>query len=60
MESKNYSTIIISSILAFALIIAAATTAIPTISFKKVLAKGENMTGMSPDQTRGSRSIYYI
>jgi hypothetical protein len=54
MESKNYSTIIISSILAFALIIAAATTAIPTISFKNVLAQGENITGMSPDQTIGA------
>jgi hypothetical protein len=53
MESKNYSTIAISSILAFALITAAATTGIPTTSFENVLAQGENMTGMSQDQTSG-------
>ena len=52
MKSKNYSTIAISSILVFALITAiAATTGIPTTSFENVLAQGENMTGMSQDQT---------
>ncbi|HEY6587892.1 MAG TPA: hypothetical protein VIY98_06335 [Nitrososphaeraceae archaeon] len=49
MKSKNYSTIAISSILVFALI-ATATTGIST-SFENVLAQGENMTGMSQDQT---------
>ena len=48
MESKNCSTIAISSILAFALIAAATPTA-----FENVLAQGENMTGMSQDQTSG-------
>ena len=52
MKSKNYSTIAISSILVLALITAtAATTGIPTTSFENVLAQGENMTGMSQDQT---------
>ena len=51
MESKNYSTIAISSILAFVLITATAATLIPTTSFDNVLAQGENMTGMSQDQT---------
>ncbi|HEX2406368.1 MAG TPA: hypothetical protein VHJ38_04080 [Nitrososphaeraceae archaeon] len=52
MESKKYSKIAISSILVFALITAtAATTGIPTTSFENVLAQGENMTGMSQDQT---------
>jgi hypothetical protein len=52
MRSKNYSTIAISSILAFVLITAVATTAvIPTTSFENVLAQDENMTGMSQDQT---------
>lgn len=50
MKSKNYSTIAISSILAFVLI-TAAVRRIPTTSFEKVLAQGENMTGMSQDQT---------
>ena len=54
MESKNYSTIAISSILAFALITATATTGIPTTSFENVLAQGENMTGLSQDQTSGA------
>ena len=54
MESKNYSTIAISSILAFALITATATTGIPTTSFENVLAQDENMTGMSQDQTSGA------
>ena len=55
MESKNYSTIAISSILAFVLITAAATIGIPTTSFKNVLAQGENGSlqdgniGMSQD-----------
>ena len=49
MKSKNYSTIAISSILVFALI-ATATTGIST-SFENVLSQGENMTGMSQDQT---------
>ena len=52
MESKNYSTIAISSILAFALI--TATAVIPTTSFENVLAQGDNMTGMSQDQTSGA------
>jgi hypothetical protein len=52
MKSKNYSTIAISSILAFVLITAtAAAIGIPTTSFENVLAQGENMTGMSQDQT---------
>ena len=54
MESKNYSTIAISSILAFALITATAATGIPTTSLKNVLAQDENMTGMSQDQTSGA------
>jgi hypothetical protein len=52
MESKNYSTIAILSILAFVLITAAA-TGIPTTSFENVFAQDENMTGMSQDQTSG-------
>ena len=52
MESKNYSTIAISSILAFVLITAAA-TGISTTSFENVFAQDENMTGMSQDQTSG-------
>ena len=52
MELKNYSTIAISSFLAFALITVAA-TGISTISFENVSAQGENMTGMSQDQTSG-------
>jgi hypothetical protein len=53
MKSKNYSTIAISSILAFVLITAtaAATGISTTTSFENVLAQGENMTGMSQDQT---------
>ena len=51
MKSNNYSTIAISSILVFALITATATTGIPTTAFENVLAQGENMTGMSQDQT---------
>ena len=60
MESKNYSTIIISSILAFALI-ATATTGIST-TFESVLAQGENGSlqdgniGMSQDQTSEDES----
>ena len=60
MESKNYSTIAISSTLAFVLITAAAATGIPTTSFKNVLAQGENGSlqdgniGMSPGQTSGA------
>ena len=52
MELKNYSTIAISSFLAFVLI-TAAVTGIPTTSFENVLAQGENITGMSQDQTSG-------
>ena len=65
MESKNYSTIAISSILAFVLITAAATIGIPTTSFKNVLAQGENGSlqdgniGMSQDQTSGSESTAF-
>ena len=65
MESKNYSTIAISSILAFVLITAAAITGIPTTSFKNVLAQGENGSlqdgkiGMSQDQTSGSESTAF-
>jgi hypothetical protein len=51
MELKNYSTIAISSILAFALITATATTGIPPTSFENAFAQGENTTGMSQDQT---------
>ena len=52
MESKNYSTIAILSILAFVLITATAITGIPTTtSLENVLAQGENMSGMSQDQT---------
>ena len=60
MESKNYSTIIISSILAFALI-ATATIGIST-TFESVLAQGENGSlqdgniGMSQDQTSEDES----
>ncbi len=63
MESRIYSTIAISSILAFALI-AAAATGIPTV-FKNVLAQGENSSlqggniGMSQDQTSGSESTAF-
>ena len=64
MESKNYSTIAISSILAFVLI-TAATTGIPTTSFKNVLAQVENGSlqdgniGMSQNQTSGSESTAF-
>ena len=64
MESKNYSTIAISSILAFVLITATA-TGIPTTSFKNVLAQVENGSlqdgniGMSQDQTSGSESTAF-
>jgi hypothetical protein len=51
MELKNYSTIAISSILAFALITATATTGILPTSFENAFAQGENTTGMSQDQT---------
>ena len=51
MQAKIHSTIGISSILAFALITATATTVIPTTSYENMLAQGENMTGMSQDQT---------
>ena len=63
MESKNYSTIIISSILAFALI-ATATTGIST-TFESVLAQGENGSlqdeniGMSQDQTSKDESTTF-
>ena len=63
MESKNYSTIIISSILAFALI-ATAITGIST-TFESVLAQGENGSlqdgniGMSQDQTSEDESITF-
>jgi hypothetical protein len=63
MESKNYSTIIISSILAFALI-ATATTGIST-TFESVLAQGENGSlqdtniGMSQDQTTEDNSTTF-
>src|SRR5687767_3888700 len=64
MESKNYSTIAISLILAFVLITATA-TGIPTTSFKNVLAQVENGSlqdeniGMSQDQTSGSESTAF-
>jgi hypothetical protein len=63
MESKNYSTIIISSILAFALI-ATSTTGIST-TFESVLAQGENGSlqdeniGMSQDQTSEDESTTF-
>ena len=53
MESKNYSTIIISSILVFALI-ATATTGIST-TFESVLAQGEN--GSLQDENIGMSQI---
>ena len=65
MESKKYSTIAISSILVLVLITATTTTGIPTISFKNVLAQGENGSlqngniGMSKDQTSGSESTAF-
>ena len=65
MESKNYSTIAISSILAFVLITAATTTGIPTTSFKSVFAQGENGSlqdgniGMPQNQTSGSESTAF-
>ena len=52
MELKNYSTIAISSFLAFVLI-TTAVTGIPTTSFENVFAQGENMSGMSQDQSSG-------
>jgi hypothetical protein len=52
METKNYSTIGIFSILTFALI--TATTGIPTTSINNVFAQGENTTGMSQGQTGGA------
>ncbi len=69
MESKNYSTIAISLILAFVLITATA-TGIPTTSFKNVLAQVENgslqdenigmsQEGMSQDQTSESESTAF-
>ena len=65
MESKKYSTIAISSILVLVLITAATTTGIPTISFKNVLAQGENGSlqngniGMSQDQTSEGESTAF-
>jgi len=65
MDSKKYSTIAISSILVLVLITAATTTAIPTTSFKNVLAQEENGSlqdgniGMSQDQTSGSESTAF-
>ena len=50
MESRISSTIAISSFLAFVLI-TAAVTGIPTTSFENAFAQGDNMTGMSQDQT---------
>ena len=64
MESRIYSTIAISSILAFALI-AAAATGIPTTVFKNVLAQGENGSlqdgniGMSQDRTSEGESTAF-
>jgi hypothetical protein len=55
MESKIYLTKTISSILAFALIAAAV---IPT-AFENVLEHGENMIGMSRDQTTGGESTVF-
>ena len=63
MESRIYSTIAISSILAFALI-ATATTGIST-AFESVLAQGENGSlqdeniGMSQDQTTEGESTAF-
>ena len=63
MESKTYSIIAISSILAFALI---TTVGILTTAFVNVLAQGENgslqssnMTGMSQDQTSREESTAF-
>jgi hypothetical protein len=63
MESKNYSTIIISSILAFALI--ATATIGKSTTFESVLAQGENGSlqdeniGMSQDQTSEDQSTTF-
>ena len=63
MESKNYSTIIISSILAFALI--ATATIGKSTTFESVLAQGENGSlqdeniGMSQDQTSKDESTTF-
>ena len=58
MELKIHL-VVITSILAFALI-AAAVTGISTTSFENVLAQGENTTGMSQDQTsEGSESTAF-
>ena len=63
MESRIYSTITISSILAFALI-ATATTGIST-AFESVLAQGENGSlqdgniGMSQDRTSEGESTAF-
>ena len=63
MESKNYSTIAISSILAFALI-AAVSAGMPT-AFENVLAQGENSSleggniEMSQEQTSGGESTAF-
>jgi hypothetical protein len=63
MNSKNYSTIAISSILIFALI-TTATTGIST-TFESVLAQGENGSlqdgniGMSQDQTSEGESTTF-
>jgi hypothetical protein len=63
MGSKTYSIIVISSILAFALI---TTVGILTTAFVNVLAQGENgslqssnMTGMSQDQTSREESTAF-
>jgi hypothetical protein len=55
-SKKNYSTIIISSILAFALITATSTTGIST-TFESVLAQGEN--GSLQDQTSEDESTTF-
>jgi hypothetical protein len=51
MKSKNYSAIAIPSFLAVVLITVATVTGVSTTSFEDAFAQGENMTGMSQDQT---------
>jgi hypothetical protein len=58
MELKNYSTIAISSILAFALI-AAVSAGISATAFENVLAQGENTTGMSEQTSERSESTAF-
>ena len=53
MKPTHYSTMVFSSFVAFALIVAAV-TGIPITSFENVLAQSDNMSTMSQDQSSGS------